>query len=1050
MKALAVKFTALFLWLLIVASKFALADDIAVYNSAVGSGPKPNILFVLDYSGSMDYDIHNNYVYPGGPPARIDLLREALAELFDLNKNTINAGISTFSFSSGGIKWPISDLDIDASDIDPSIPAGSILTRDVMKNIVNDLEPSGATATVAALTEAAAYFKGDYVTLGGRTASDIAAYEPGTWNTGQQVYTGGSFYGPNPVTYQPANAYQNNAGPQTTGYCQNFNVSGGPDHCWGRNLNFCYYVGATADYDAHQRCIYRTRDRWHEAKYHSPVNSCQSNYMVLISDGSPTALWKNPQLTDLIGKDTNGCEDLSSSIFGENLGDYHSGNCGPELVSELRLNDQIPSIPDSNVITYTIGFGAPNEGEKYLSRLADDGGGRFFAANRPQDLSNALNEILDEIVESSENFAEFAIDINKSTFSHDNRVFLPLFQPSNKQSWLGNVKGYFLEQDGIKDVNNAQATETTSIGTQFTETAQSFWSPSPDGREVEKGGASAKLPSTMRSIYTYTGWWLPPGGRSLATDNGRHDFATYNNSLRNHYFGSGTTRGQRNQLIDWLHNAPMGDPLHSKVVTVAYENQTVAYAATNQGLLHAFDATLPIANGDHQGGEEIFSFIPRELLPNLKALRANNSGGDHIYGLDGPITRWHDDQNNDGIVNGADTVLLIVGMRRGGNSYYALDVTFPNVPILKWQITGGQTWGFNDLAQSWSRMSLINVRRDGAYQTPFQEADTDRVLVFAGGYDAATLNDKTSSAPAKGGAIYMVDRNGKLIWSTELELEYSMPADLTIIDSDADGLADRLYGADLGGNIWRVDFDDVSNSQDFKLQHFAELGDSIYTPFFYGPSVSTSTKPRDQFLSVSIGSGNRDNPLLPGSQDQIYMLKDVNTKKGPPDTIPPPVQRFELFDATPYDLGSSDPAVVEAAQNVLDLARGWHLELAPGEKILSSLVTFQGNILATSFQPTEPRLASDGCTITQSVSRFYLLNSTNGNPVKSNFFAESPDTTNDLDANDRSTEIGYSGIPSTPVVVFPDEGGTVQIVVDKQVVGDIDQNLYRTLWYDLR
>ena len=41
--------------------------------------------------------------------------------------------------------------------------------------------------------------------------------------------------------------------------------------------------------------------------------------------------------------------------------------------------------------------------------------------------------------------------------------------------------------------------------------------------------------------------------------------------------------------------------------------------------------------------------------------------------------------------------------------------------------------------------------------------------------------------------------------------EYSIAfaTDLTVIDSDADGLADRIYAADLGGRVWRIDFDDV-------------------------------------------------------------------------------------------------------------------------------------------------------------------------------------------------------------------------------------------------
>ena len=169
-----------------------------------------------------------------------------------------------------------------------------------------------------------------------------------------------------------------------------------------------------------------------------------------------------------------------------------------------------------------------------------------------------------------------------------------------------------------------------------------------------------------------------------------------------------------------------------------YGNRQVVFVMTNQGLLHAIDATAPTVpgSGDASGGEELFAYMPRRLLANLPALASGEVGDEHVYGLDGGITRWHEDADNDGVVDAGESLLLILGMRRGGDAYHAIDVSDPRAPRLRWVIDA-RTPGFANLAQSWSRASLIEVRRG---------AGTERVLVFGGGYDAARSTIAPSAA----------------------------------------------------------------------------------------------------------------------------------------------------------------------------------------------------------------------------------------------------------------------------------------------------------------
>jgi len=87
----------------------------------------------------------------------------------------------------------------------------------------------------------------------------------------------------------------------------------------------------------------------------------------------------------------------------------------------------------------------------------------------------------------------------------------------------------------------------------------------------------------------------------------------------------------------------------------------VVYVGSNTGMLHAFD---------YATGEELWAFIPPAMLPRLREMvsfTANTSNS--IYGVDGsPIVR-------DVYMNGNWKTVLISGMRQGGKSYFALDVT---------------------------------------------------------------------------------------------------------------------------------------------------------------------------------------------------------------------------------------------------------------------------------------------------------------------------------------------------------------------------------------
>ncbi len=100
---------------------------------------------------------------------------------------------------------------------------------------------------------------------------------------------------------------------------------------------------------------------------------------------------------------------------------------------------------------------------------------------------------------------------------------------------------------------------------------------------------------------------------------------------------------------------------------------------------------------------------------------------------------------------------VAVTMRRGGRNIYVLDITDISAPKMAWEILGGSTTGFERLGQTWSEPQFLRMELNGA-------AARD-VLVFGGGYDNTTQDHDptTGIIPAsrvddtQGNAIYVVD-----------------------------------------------------------------------------------------------------------------------------------------------------------------------------------------------------------------------------------------------------------------------------------------------------
>jgi type IV pilus assembly protein PilY1 len=373
------------------------------------------------------------------------------------------------------------------------------------------------------------------------------------------------------------------------------------------------------------------------------------------------------------------------------------------------------------------------------------------------------------------------------------------------------------------------------------------------------------------------------------------------------------------------------------------------------------------------------------------------------YFADGPIGSLVRDANGNGILQGGDcvsgvcdTVQLFIAMRRGGSFIYALDVTNPDQPIFLWRKgcyhasnpTGCDT-GYGELGQTWSEPKAAKVNVSGTIKD---------VLIFGGGYDAAVEDqDPVTSTNTMGRAIYIVDAaDGSVIWRASptaaagitshivAGMTYSISSDVTVIDRDKNGRADRSYVGDTGGNVWRVDLNDPSPAN-WTVNKLASVGYAAYgsksdrRKFLYPPDVvAAKDSAGNPYDAVLIGSGDREHPfngygdaqhpLGDAVQNRYYMFMDRATGLGFIDTTsggtPSTIVESQMIDV----VNNTTPASV----------RGWYLSLETGEKVVGGSVTLAGATFFNTNLPTPP--APGVCTSNLGEAREYAVDFETGGP----------------------------------------------------------------------
>lgn len=252
-----------------------------------------------------------------------------------------------------------------------------------------------------------------------------------------------------------------------------------------------------------------------------------------------------------------------------------------------------------------------------------------------------------------------------------------------------------------------------------------------------------------------------------------------------------------NPLVVGVPNMLYSDPAYDTFRTNNSGRDMVVYASSNEGMVHAirmskYNSTTKKYTVDSTA-TELWSFIPNAILPVLKDTTDNY----HEYTNDG-LLRGIDIKSTG--TGGTYKTVLIGGLRSGGQSLFALDVTDPRTANLMWEINKSTNAAdFTKIGKTWSAPALGRL----CETSPCNSSSTTNrwVAIIGSGFDPSGITNLTKAA-----YISFVDiETGDVIKQINVSTK---PGNLTTnigVLRDKSGYIQNVYFGDYYGALWRLD-----------------------------------------------------------------------------------------------------------------------------------------------------------------------------------------------------------------------------------------------------
>ncbi|MCU0558841.1 MAG: PilC/PilY family type IV pilus protein [Desulfobacterales bacterium] len=726
--------------------------------------------------------------------------------------------------------------------------------------------------------------------------------------------------------------------------------------------------------------------------------SCQQSFAVLFTDG-----FYNDLTTTLAGNSDGDKGHPYADAYSNTLADFAMYFYATDL--NASLPDEVPKsrydkAQHQHLAVYSVAFGVsgtlnpnhydaelkhkttglpivwPKVDDAYAATTVDDlwhaavnGRGRFYSAQNPIELTNALNELMEaigEILIASSSSVTVNGDYLYAKAGPDTLLYQALYSNQNDE-WAGDIKAFPVDP----------------VTGQLKKSDPKGWSAA---EKLESKGWEARLIATFNGAAG-----IPFREENLSAAQKTALGAEPADKVM--YLRGGEVSGYR------YRSQKLGDIVSSAPVFM----DDVVYSGGNDGMLHAFDA---------RSGEELFAYVPNLVFENLKLLTETNYS--HRFYVDLTPTVKRGDILGGTLEN--PKTLLVGGLRKGGKGYFALDITAAKAQIDSESVLASRVlWEFPqtadpDMGYSFSKPVIVKTLRGGS--EPW-------AVIFGNGY-----NSESGVS-----ALYVVDpRDGslirKIVAGAGPDNGMSHPI---AVDVSSDGRVDFVYAGDLKGNLWKFDL----TGSDPGAWDVAFFKNGERQPLFQarGPGGALqpiTTKPDVMFhpkkhgYMVCFGTGkylgewdqaDNSTQTIYGIWDYGDRFYDLRKRSWSPDDNE---EFLGAFDRGASPQLSNQPAAVTLLQQTLtdrtvaigaeermfrmlsnqkpswitmpdandptaqkpDLSSteanhgGFYLDLPPGERVISDVVIRDRLLLAIGFTPNSDRCGPGGDSMFMAINAF--------------------------------------------------------------------------------
>ncbi len=601
---------------------------------------------------------------------------------------------------------------------------------------------------------------------------------------------------------------------------------------------------------------------------------------------------------------------------------------------------------------------------------ADQRPNNYFIASDPAAMAAGLRSAFESI--ASENEAASTTAFSTTTAKVSRTGTASYATKFNPRAWSGDVEASEItfNQYGVPELavrwNAGALLDAATPGSRKIVTCCTSANAALPFRDANLSSA------TLHARTNYASFASVPGVTGAQT---RANYLNYLRGVRTmeDSYSSGIYRSRSSVLGDIVGSKanPVGRPLfpyadqfnpgYGTFKNTYANRKNVVFVGANDGMLHAFDGTLPVSGTCATGtcGSELFAFIPSFAYNGASAAAVDglaslgNPNFTHHYLVDATAQNFDVDFfNTPGATATAPDwrTMLIGGLGKGGRGYYALDVTDPSTWTSETALAGKFLWEFTDsrLGNTFGEATVVKTRKYGW------------TVIVPSGYN---------NSDGKGYLFLINPRTGALLEAISTP-EGSVGAPINLAHANAfvpsfrDFTADAIYAGDMRGNVWRFDLTAASGVLP-QATKIATLTDSSGNaqPVTTRPLVEVDPSSNKRYVVVATGRLLADSDINNSQRQTLYVIADGTSGSGEfytPATLPAsvtfPVGRNNLNNNTnPLTGIGSTPAQ----------AMGWYLDLqlasnGVAERVNTDMSANLGSVLAAVNLPDGQACAGSG------------------------------------------------------------------------------------------